>query len=79
MNFFVVILILKMEENMQHFQHIMFIISRKVKMQLCKKKICAVYGEGAVTDQPCQKWFVKFCARDFLLDDAPRSTVGKAS
>ena len=35
--------------------------------------ICAVYGEGAVTDQMCQKWFVKFCAGDFLLDDAPQS------
>ena len=51
-----------------------FIISRKVKTQLkCKKKICAVYGEGAVTDQMCQKWFVKFCAGDFSLDDAPWS------
>ena len=37
------------------------------------KKICAVYGEGAVTDQTCQKWFAKFRARDFLLDDAPQS------
>ena len=36
-----------------------------------QKKICAVYGEGAVTDLMCQKWFVKFHARDFLLDDAP--------
>ena len=24
------------------------------------KKICAVHGEGAVTDGTCQKWFVKF-------------------
>ena len=23
------------------------------------KKICAVYGEGAVTGQTCQKWFAK--------------------
>ena len=38
-----------------------------------KKKICAVYGEGAVTDQMCQKWFAKFCAGDFSLDDAPQS------
>ena len=30
-------------------------------MQLkCKKMICAVYGEGVVTDRTCQKWFVKF-------------------
>ena len=25
-----------------------------------QKKICAVYGEGAVTDRTSQKWFVKF-------------------
>ena len=50
-----------------------FIISRKVKMQLKhKKKICAVYEEDAVTDAMCQKWFAKFCAGDFSLDDAPR-------
>ena len=24
------------------------------------KKICAVCGEGVVTDRTCQKWFVKF-------------------
>ena len=30
-------------------------------------------GEGAVTDRMCQKWFVKFHAGDFLLDDAPWS------
>ena len=35
----------------------------------CKEKICAVYGEGAMTDQTCQKWFVNFGARDFSLDD----------
>ena len=27
-------------------------------------------GEGAVTDQMCQKWFVKFRAGDFSLDYA---------
>ena len=25
-----------------------------------KKKICSLYGEGVVTDQTCQKCFVKF-------------------
>ena len=38
-----------------------------------KKKICAVYGEGAVIDGTCQKWFAKFRAGDFSLDDAPWS------
>ena len=73
MNFCVAILILKVEEN-NIFSILCFIISRKVKTQLkCKKKICAVYGEGAVTDQTCQKWVAKFCAGDFSLDDAPGS------
>ena len=38
-----------------------------------QKKISAVYGEGAVADQMCPKWFVKFHAGDFSLDDVPRS------
>ena len=32
-----------------------------------------MYGEGAVINQMCQKWFVKFHAGDFSLDDAPQS------
>ena len=35
--------------------------------------ICAVYGEGAVTNGTCQKWSAKFHAGDFLLDNAPWS------
>ena len=31
-----------------------------------------MYAEGAVTDRTCQKWFAKFCAGDFSLDDAPQ-------
>ena len=50
----------------------MLIISRKVKTIEMHKKICAVYGEGAVTDQTCQKWFADFHAGDFSLDIAPR-------
>ena len=36
-------------------------------------KICAVYGEGVLTDRTCQKCFMKFRAGDFLLDNAPWS------
>ena len=61
---------------MQHFLHIMLYYFKKgqtsTEMQKTKK-ICAVCGEGAVTDRKCQKWFVKCCARDFSLDDAPQS------
>ena len=50
-----------MEEKDHIFSVLCFITSKKVKVQLkCKKKICAVYGEGAVTDRTCRKWFVKF-------------------
>ena len=37
------------------------------------QKIWAVYGDGIVTDRMCQKWFAKYHAGDFSLDDAPRS------
>ena len=71
--FWVAILILKIEGKSSI---LCFIISGKVKTQLKHththtKKICAVYGEGAVIDQICQKWFAKFSARDSSLDDAP--------
>ena len=56
------ILILKMEEKKQHFQHIMLYYFKEGKNATeTHKNICAVYG-GVVTDRMCQKWFVKFCA-----------------
>ena len=32
-----------------------------------------MYGEGAVTHWMYQMWFVKFCAGNFSLDNAPQS------
>ena len=50
-NFCVAILILKMEENTQLFQHIMLYYFKKGKSATeMQKKICAVYGDGAVTE-----------------------------
>ena len=51
-----------MEENTQYFWYIMLSYFKKSKKcsWYVKKKICTVYGEGAVTDGTCQKWFVKF-------------------
>ena len=61
-----------MEEVKQHFCHIMlydFMKGKKsswnAKKKKKKKTICAVYGDGAVPEPTCQKWFVKFCAEDF--------------
>ena len=63
-----------MEEKKQHFQHMMLYYFKKGKNTIeMQKKICAVYGEGAVTDWMRQKWFAKYHAGDFSLDDAPRS------
>ena len=28
-----------------------------------------MFGEGAITDRTCEKWFAKFHVGDFLLDD----------
>ena len=58
---------------MQHRQHIMLYYFKKGK-NACEmqRKICVVYGEGAVTEGTCQKWFVKFQTGDFLLDEAPQ-------
>ena len=50
-----------MEENTQHFGHIMLCYFKKGKNPTERQKnICAVYGEGAVTDRAWQKWFAKF-------------------
>ena len=56
MNFYAAILVLKMDQDMQHFQCIMLYYWKKGKNATeTQKKICAVYGEGSVTDQTCQK------------------------
>ena len=61
-----------MEENTQHFWHVLLYYFKKSKNATeTQKKICAEYGEGAMADQTCQKWFAKFHAGVFLLDDAP--------
>ena len=63
-----------MEENTQHFRHIMLYYFKKGKNTTeMQKQIWAVYGEGAVADRMCQEWFARFRAGGFLLDDAPQS------
>ena len=59
---------------MQHFQHIMLCYLKKGKNTAeTQTRICAVYGEGAVVNRVCPKWFLKYHAGDFSLDIAPRS------
>ena len=46
---------------------------KKGKNAIEMQKKCAVYEEDAVTDLKRQKWFVKFHAGDFSLDNVPQS------
>ena len=50
----------------------LYYFNKGIKAMETQKKICTVYGEFAVTNWMCQRWFVKFPARDFSLDDAPQ-------
>ena len=69
MNFCVAFLISKKIRTFLVYYALYFKIGKNAaEMQ---EKICAVYGEAAVT-QACQKWFAKFCAPDFSLDDSPQ-------
>ena len=72
MNFCAAILILKVEGDTQRFWHIMLYFFKKGKNATeTQNTICVVYGKGAVIYRTCQKWFEKFCAGEFSLDDAP--------
>lgn len=63
-----------MEENKQHFRHVMLFYFKQGKNAAqTQKKICAVYGKNTVNERTCQKWFAKFRAGDLSLNDAPRS------
>ena len=67
MDFRAPILILRMEEDMQHFWRIMLYYFKKGKNATeTQKKICAV-NEGAVTEWTCQKWFAKFLGTTDIL------------
>ena len=67
-NFYAAILILKIEGDTQHFQYIMLYYFKEGKNTTeTQKKICAVYGEGAVTDRTYQKWFAKFLGTTDIL------------
>ena len=59
-NFCIAILLLKMQENMQHFPHIFCHFKKGKNAPETQKKICAVCGKGAVTDRICQKGFENF-------------------
>ncbi|EZA53808.1 Histone-lysine N-methyltransferase SETMAR [Ooceraea biroi] len=63
-----------MEVNNVHYRHILLYYFKKSKRAAkAHKKICRVYGDDALTERVCQKWFAKFRSGDFDVNDAPRS------
>nr|XP_043067479.1 histone-lysine N-methyltransferase SETMAR-like [Drosophila bipectinata] len=58
----------------EHYRHILLFYFRKGKNATqARKKLCDVYGEDALSERQCQRWFAKFREGDFSFEDAPRS------
>lgn len=63
-----------MESNKLFFRCLMLYYYRKGKnASQTKKKICAVYGKGTVSERVCQNWFSKFRAGNTSCEDNERS------
>lgn len=63
-----------MEDKNQYFRCLMLFYFRKGRNATqTKKKICDVYGENAVSERVCQKWFQKFRDGDTTCEDGARS------
>ena len=57
-----------------HFRHLMLYEFRKgSSVTIATKNICAVYGENALSSRNCRKWFQRFRAENFCLEDEERS------
>ena len=57
-----------------HFRHLMLYEFRKrSSVTIATKNICAVYGENALSSRTCRKWFQRFRAGNFCLEDQERS------
>lgn len=57
-----------------HFRHLMLYEFRKESsVTIARKNICAVYGENALSSRTCRKWFQRFRAGNFCLEDEERS------
>ncbi|GFY18015.1 mariner Mos1 transposase [Trichonephila clavipes] len=62
-----------MENQKEHFRHILVFYLRKGKnASQAHKKLCAVYGAEALKERQCQNWFAKFRSGDFSLKDEKR-------
>ena len=63
-----------MSEMRIHFRHLMLYEFRKgSSVTIATKNICAIYGENALSSRTCRKWFQRFKAGNFCLEDEERS------
>ena len=63
-----------MSEMRIHFRHLMLYEFRKgSSVTIATKNMCAVYGENALSSRTCRKWFQRFRAGNFCLEDEERS------
>ena len=63
-----------MEDEKQHFRHILLFYYRKGKNAVqARRKLCDVYEEDVLTERQCKNWFAQFRFGNFNLEDAARS------
>ena len=63
-----------MENQKQHFRHILLFYYRKdIMLFKQEKKLFNVYREDVLTERQCQNWIAKFSSDNFDIEGAPRS------
>jgi hypothetical protein len=63
-----------MRDDKVRFRHLMlYKFKKRNNATTASKNICDVYGEGAVLDRTCHKWFSRFCEGDAKLNDKLRT------
>jgi len=63
---------LNMEENKVHFRHLIFFYRKGKNVTQAINKICAIYSEDVIAERTVRKWFARFKAGDFNLEDQER-------
>lgn len=65
---------LKMDNQRQHFQHILLFCFKKSKNAVqVQTKVCVVYGVDAINKRTCQKRISNLRSENFDVDDVTRS------
>ena len=69
-----ILIILKMYPDKLHIRHCMlYHFHEGINALQATKAIRSVYGEDALNERTCKKWFARFTAGDFDLNDRDRS------